>query len=70
MNILKTAWNKTKRGKAVSMLMAGLMFVGPGMSIPGCGSNDFLGLEDYQRDLLFSAGALALALLAAQTHVA
>ncbi|MGB2985411.1 MAG: hypothetical protein WBE26_05960 [Phycisphaerae bacterium] len=30
----------------------------------GCGSNDFLGLEDYQRDLLF--GGLAVALLAQQ----
>ena len=40
---------------AMAFLVAGLIFK------PGCGNNDFLGLEDYQRDLLF--GGLAYALL-------
>ena len=53
--------DKSIRRKAVNVLMAVLMFLAPGLTIPGCGSNDFLGLEDYQRDLLL--GALAIALL-------
>ncbi len=43
----------------VGCLLAAVMAIAP-----GCGSNDFLGLEDYQRDLLI--GGLAAALLMQQ----
>lgn len=43
----------------VACLLAAVMAI-----TPGCGSNDFLGLEDYQRDLLI--GGLAAALLMQQ----
>ncbi len=42
-----------------SVAAAGLLLAGAAVTIPGCG-NGFLGLEDYQRDLL---GGLAAALL-------
>ena len=54
---------KATRKKAVSLTLTLCMMAGPGLYIPGCGSNDFLGLEDYQRDLLFGVGAVAMALL-------
>jgi hypothetical protein len=41
-----------------------LLLVAALVTAPGCGdSNDALGLEDWGRDLLFGAGALAIALL-------
>ena len=43
-----------------SIAAAGLLAAGAAVTIPGCGGGDFLGLEDYQRDLL---GGLAAALL-------
>ena len=61
MNALKTWAKKTTRRKAVSVVMAGLMICQPLGLFTGCNTNPFLGLEDYQRDLLF--GALALSLL-------
>ena len=55
---------KTTRRKAVHLLMACLMVSTPKMFITGCGnSGSFLGMHDYQRDLLFGFGALAIALL-------
>ncbi len=44
------------------LLIAGLV-AGPPLALSGCGGNDFLGMEDYQRDLLFNFGTLAIALL-------
>jgi hypothetical protein len=39
------------------------MITGPALFLPGCGSGGLFGLEDYQRDLLFGAGSLAIDLL-------
>ncbi len=46
----------TRRHAATCLLLGAAM-----LTAPGCGGNDFLGLEDYQRDFL---GAIAGALLA------
>ena len=61
--MLQLITKRTKRRKGVSLSMICVMSVWPGLIVSGCGSNDFLGLEDYQRDLLFTFGALAIALL-------
>jgi hypothetical protein len=59
--------------KSVSTLLACCLLVAPGMVIttamvPGCdGGAGFLGLQDYQRDLLFGVGSLALGLLGGGT---
>ena len=45
----------------VGCLALGLVMAPVFVLTPGCGGNDFLGLEDYQRDLLI--GGLAIALL-------
>ncbi len=51
----------SKHAPAISLLLATALLVAPGCSFSING--DFLGLEDYQRDLLFGVGALALNLL-------
>lgn len=48
-----TSWRR-----AFVLLLA--VWLGP---ISGCGAGGFLGLQDYQRDLLFNAGSLAVSLL-------
>ncbi|RME37262.1 MAG: hypothetical protein D6788_09850, partial [Planctomycetota bacterium] len=51
-----------KRTRVMVGFLALGLIVAPALTLaPGCGGNDFLGLEDYQRDLL--TGALAAALL-------
>lgn len=45
-------------GGGISLLLAGSMLI-----YSGCGSAGFLGLQDYQRDLLFGIGSLAFGLL-------
>lgn len=53
---------KTTKTKVVSgMLIAALA------AVPGCWGGNALGLEDYQRDLLFGFGSVALGLLAPGT---
>lgn len=49
--------NAIKHCKALRLMFIALMGI-----VPGCGSGDFLGLEDYQRDLLVG-GLLAATLL-------
>ena len=63
MRMHKSITKQAKRRRGVSLWMICVMAAWPGLIISGCGSNDFLGLEDYQRDLLVGFGALAIALL-------
>ena len=60
MNILRLFRRKAANGKAAALLMVSCLILVPGLIVAGCGSGDFLGLEDYQRDF----GAVAIALLA------
>ena len=48
--------------KSCGLLLALVFASGTGSGLPGC-SEDFLGLEDYQRDLLFGFGSVAISLL-------
>ena len=53
---------KTRHRVTCQLLVVCLMT--PGIGMMGCDSGvGFLGLQDYQRDLLFGVGALAIALL-------
>ena len=61
MNMFRSLRTKTAKQCTVYVLMVTLMIVGPLMILPGCGGNDFLGLEDYQRDILL--GALSVIML-------
>lgn len=60
---------KSVKQRTIGALLACCLIVAPGMLItatvlPGCDAGaGFLGLQDYQRDLLFGIGSLAIALL-------
>ena len=59
--------------RSIGALLALCLIVAPSMVVttailPGCDAGaGFLGLQDYQRDLLFGAGSLAIALLGGGT---
>jgi hypothetical protein len=57
-----------RNAKRVGQCFVGLVVVGALLVKAGCGGAGFLGLEDYQRDLLL--GGLAAALLAQQANAA
>ena len=61
--------SRTLRRRALTLVLVASVAAVPTLmlvalpTLPGCGSGDALGLEDWQRDLLFGFGSLAIGLL-------